>query len=108
MSRAAAEEVFAGVRDKVNRMGGVGAWRERERGKREWRGWGDEEEKEEGKGGGGDEGEGEKAAEEREMAREKREQYEGEVSEYDAREEGGQKQDPLFEEGKDDDVSEVL
>lgn len=29
-ARAAAEEVFAGARDKVNRMGGVGAWRERE------------------------------------------------------------------------------
>ncbi|CAD6594606.1 MAG: ERAD-associated protein [Alectoria sarmentosa] len=30
-SRAAAEEVFAGARDKVNRMGGVGAMRARER-----------------------------------------------------------------------------
>ncbi|KAF2429369.1 hypothetical protein EJ08DRAFT_670998 [Tothia fuscella] len=30
-SRLAAEEVFAGARDKVNRMGGVGAWREREK-----------------------------------------------------------------------------
>jgi Swi5-dependent recombination DNA repair protein 1 len=29
-SRLAAEEVFAGARDKVNKMGGVGAWRERE------------------------------------------------------------------------------
>lgn len=29
-ARLAAEEVFAGARDKVNRMGGVGAWRERE------------------------------------------------------------------------------
>lgn len=31
VSRAAAEEVFAGMRDKVCRIGGVGAWRERER-----------------------------------------------------------------------------
>lgn len=39
-SRAAAEEVFAGARDKVNRMGGVKGLRERERGKKEesW-GW---------------------------------------------------------------------
>ncbi|KAF2140051.1 uncharacterized protein K452DRAFT_289442 [Aplosporella prunicola CBS 121167] len=36
-SRAAAEEVFATVRDRVNRMGGVGAWREREQRQREWR-----------------------------------------------------------------------
>ncbi|KAF2470976.1 uncharacterized protein BDR25DRAFT_334137 [Lindgomyces ingoldianus] len=36
-SRAAAEELFAGTRDRVNRMGGVGAWREREREQREWR-----------------------------------------------------------------------
>ena len=31
-SRAAAEEIYAGVRERVNRMGGVGAWREREKG----------------------------------------------------------------------------
>ncbi|KAK4696203.1 Swi5-dependent recombination DNA repair protein 1, partial [Lecanoromycetidae sp. Uapishka_2] len=30
-SRAAAEEVFAGARDKVNKMGGVGAMRDREK-----------------------------------------------------------------------------
>lgn len=30
-ARQASEEVFAGARDKVNRMGGVGAWRERQR-----------------------------------------------------------------------------
>jgi hypothetical protein len=29
ISRAAAEELFAGAKDRVNRMGGVGAWRER-------------------------------------------------------------------------------
>ncbi|OCK85562.1 hypothetical protein K432DRAFT_318126 [Lepidopterella palustris CBS 459.81] len=36
-SRAAAEEIFASTRDRVNRMGGVGAWREREREQRDWR-----------------------------------------------------------------------
>src|SRR5215469_10267919 len=30
-ARLAAEEVFASARDRVNRMGGVGAWREQER-----------------------------------------------------------------------------
>ncbi|KAK4989600.1 hypothetical protein LTR50_003066 [Elasticomyces elasticus] len=30
-SQAVAEEVFGGVKERVNRMGGVGAWRERER-----------------------------------------------------------------------------
>lgn len=30
-ARLAAEEIFASARDRVNRMGGVGAWRERER-----------------------------------------------------------------------------
>jgi Swi5-dependent recombination DNA repair protein 1 len=30
-SRAVAEELFASTRDRVNRMGGVGAWREREK-----------------------------------------------------------------------------
>ncbi|KAL9628867.1 MAG: hypothetical protein Q9164_007121, partial [Protoblastenia rupestris] len=34
-SREAAEELFRGVRDRVNRMGGVGALREKEREKRE-------------------------------------------------------------------------
>ena len=29
ISREAAEELFAGAKDRVNRMGGVGAWRER-------------------------------------------------------------------------------
>ncbi len=30
-SRAAAEELFGSTRDRVNRMGGVGAWQEREK-----------------------------------------------------------------------------
>ncbi|KAK7550550.1 hypothetical protein BKA81DRAFT_381800 [Phyllosticta paracitricarpa] len=36
-SRAAAEEVFGTVRDRVNKMGGVGAWREKEQRQREWK-----------------------------------------------------------------------
>jgi Swi5-dependent recombination DNA repair protein 1 len=36
-SRAAAEELFASTRDRVNRMGGVGAWKEREKEQNEWR-----------------------------------------------------------------------
>ena len=33
-ARLAAEEVFASAKDRVNRMGGVGAWREQERERR--------------------------------------------------------------------------
>lgn len=46
-SRAAAEEVFAGARDRVNKMGGVGAMRNREKQKTEvaW-GWDDAPKKE--------------------------------------------------------------
>jgi len=36
-SRAAAEELFVSTRDRVNRMGGVGAWKEREKEQSEWR-----------------------------------------------------------------------
>ena len=41
-SREAAEEVFRGAKEKINRMGGVGAWRERSN--RKPQGWDDEEE----------------------------------------------------------------
>lgn len=37
-SRSAAEELFATAKDRVNGMGGLGAWKEKERGRRE--GWG--------------------------------------------------------------------
>jgi Swi5-dependent recombination DNA repair protein 1 len=36
-ARLAADAVYAGARDKVNRAGGVGAWRESERERAEWR-----------------------------------------------------------------------
>ena len=41
VSRRAAEELFAGARDRVNRMGGVRAWRERNR--KQSQGWVEEE-----------------------------------------------------------------
>lgn len=45
-SRAAAEELFGSTRDRVNRMGGVGAWKEREKeAKERTRKW-DQEERE--------------------------------------------------------------
>lgn len=52
VAQAAAEELFATSRDRVNRMGGVGAWREREREQREWRRRWDREEAMAGQGGG--------------------------------------------------------
>lgn len=57
-SRAAAEEVFAKARDKVNKMGGVGAMKDREKQSREktW-GW-DEEPKREGSEEGAEDGAG--------------------------------------------------
>ncbi|KAF2736502.1 hypothetical protein EJ04DRAFT_511003 [Polyplosphaeria fusca] len=63
-SRAAAEEVFAGTRDRVNRMGGVGAWKQREKEQKEWRQKWDKEEAEAQKGGDEDEdGDGENGKE---------------------------------------------
>jgi hypothetical protein len=41
-SREAAEEIFRGAKDRVNRMGGMGAWRERERNQKKPGGWDDE------------------------------------------------------------------
>ena len=59
-ARAAAEEVFGRAKDRVNGMGGVGAWRAREREAGEWRrgGFGDDP-----RGEGGAEGEAEGASE---------------------------------------------
>jgi Swi5-dependent recombination DNA repair protein 1 len=45
-ARQAAEEVFAGARDKVNRMGGVGAWRERQAEQAKFNEWKEPEPKE--------------------------------------------------------------
>ena len=41
VSREAAEELFAGARDRVNQMGGIGAWRERNQ--KQTQGWDREE-----------------------------------------------------------------
>ena len=54
-SRVAAEEVYAGARDRVNRMGGLGALREKEREGRERFGAWDREGGVEGGGNGGEE-----------------------------------------------------
>lgn len=79
-SRAAAEEVFAGARDKVNKMGGVGAMRERENQKETAWGWdeGPRKDSEEDKAGHEEDGDGFRIGED-----------EGE--EQDEREEGAEK-----------------
>ena len=73
-SQAAAEEIYAGVRERVNRMGGVGAWREREKEQREkgWAGGWDDGGKVEGERGDGD------GDVEEEGVEEKREREDGE------------------------------
>jgi Swi5-dependent recombination DNA repair protein 1 len=45
-SRSAAEELFGSTRDRVNRMGGVGAWKEREKESKERQNKWDQEERE--------------------------------------------------------------
>lgn len=96
-SRDAAEEMFGGVKDRVNRMGGVGAWREREmEAKKRFSAWDEEPVKRE--------GDGDEENEEREDRREelevRREELEG-MGEVDEREEGAK---PAVEDGNDDDV----
>ena len=92
-SRLAAEELFGGVKDRVNRMGGVGAWRERERNKNKGFGGGWEEvEKRD-----GSREDEEENEEDRGMLRE---EMEGRVD-VDVREEAAAE---VVEEGDDDDV----
>lgn len=117
-ARAACEDLFAGVQDKVNRMGGVGAWREREKERVERRlAWdaedragaaaGEEEsEDEEEDGDGAVDLEVRARREDRRQARrEMREALEGEVSEYDRAVEEEKKREVAVEGGRDDDVS---
>lgn len=105
-SRAAAEEVFAGVRDRVMRMGGVGAWRERERKRGEWGRW-DDEGGADGRGfNGGDGGEEENGEEMDEeeagrMRRRLREEAEAQYGEGDAER---REEVKVVDEGRDDDV----
>lgn len=96
-SRDAAEEIFGGVKDRVNRMGGVGAWREREmEAKKRFSAWEEEPEKREGDGGEEDE----VSEERREELESRREELEG-MGERDEREEGVK---PAVEVGNDNDV----
>ncbi|OCK90735.1 uncharacterized protein K441DRAFT_680124 [Cenococcum geophilum 1.58] len=92
-SRAAAEELFASTRDRVNRMGGVGAWREREKEQREWRTKWEKEEMEAERGGRG-EAEGEEEGEERREKSGEREYERGRDKD---------EQEEKVEEGNDDD-----
>lgn len=94
-SRAAAEELFGSTRDRVNRMGGVGAWKEREKESKERQMKWDQEEQ----------------VAERERMEEAKEN--GEVSEeaYDRyaemAEEKVEEEKETFKGGADDDVSPV-
>jgi Swi5-dependent recombination DNA repair protein 1 len=81
-SRLAAEEVFAGARDKVNRMGGVGAWREREN---ERKGFAEAWESEPVKRGGGGNDDGDDEDERGSEDGREKEEREGEVYEQDGR-----------------------
>ena len=89
-SRATAEKVFAGARDKVNKMGGVGAMRDRERQSKQkaW-GWDDEPKK------------NDEADEDDETGQEDSDGFrigEKEGEEQDEREEGAKKADAFGEE----------
>jgi Swi5-dependent recombination DNA repair protein 1 len=87
-SREAAEELFRGARDRVNKMGGVGAWRERSR--QQQGGWGD------------DNDEGEKNEDGSELTPAQREAREAMMEEMKAeREKYGEKKEEVVEE-KDD------
>jgi Swi5-dependent recombination DNA repair protein 1 len=90
-TRAVAEELFASTRDRVNGMGGVAAWRDREKEQKEWRTKWDREEMESAR---------EKAAANNEGADDR------EVETYDERDvEGHEEEQEEKTSGKDDDVS---
>jgi Swi5-dependent recombination DNA repair protein 1 len=86
-----AEELFASTRDRVNGMGGVAAWRDREKEQKEWRTKWDREEMESAR---------EKAAADNEG------QDDREVETYNERDVEGREEEQEEEtSGKDDDVS---
>jgi Swi5-dependent recombination DNA repair protein 1 len=93
VSRTVAEEIFAATRDKVNRMGGVGAWKAREKEGEERRQQWDREERE-------------AEREKMEMAREDGEMGDEAYDKYAemAEERGEEKQEEMFK-AADDDVS---
>ncbi|SLM33613.1 hypothetical protein LPUS_02138 [Lasallia pustulata] len=98
-SRAAAEEIFGGVKDRVNRMGGVGAWREREReAKKRFSAWDEEPAKRDEDEDSDDDKVGSK--ERRNEMESRREELEG-MGDGDEREEGVKS---AVEDGNDDDV----
>jgi len=92
-SRAAAEELFGSTRDRVNRMGGVGAWQDREKESKERQMKWDQEERE---------AEMEKLQEARENGEMSEETYDryAEMSE-----ENGEEEKETFKSGAGDDVS---
>lgn len=95
-SRAAAEELYATSRDRVNKMGGVSAWRERERERVEWQKQWDREEAREAED--GSEGEGGEKRERQES------DYEHDLKDYDQDAEEEQRRVRELREGNDDDV----
>ncbi|KAI9704029.1 MAG: Glucosaminyl phosphatidylinositol (GlcN-PI) nositol acylation protein [Bogoriella megaspora] len=120
-ARQAAEEVFGTIRERVNRMGGVGAWREEEKRRRAWRGgWdegemdcnekGDGEDEEEDDENGVGEGKREVDLGRRAEMEARKEELEAEkrIREDDVEEavegEETRKDDPAIEEGRDDDT----
>jgi hypothetical protein len=86
VSREAAEELFAGAKDRVNRMGGVGAWRERNQ--KQTQGWDEEEPV----------NQDDLTDEQRNLIEEQKEEMEAEIRKY-----GGAKVEEVVEE-KDDEV----
>ncbi|KAA6415878.1 MAG: DNA repair Dds20 Mei5 [Lasallia pustulata] len=98
-SRAAAEEIFGGVKDRVNRMGGVGAWREREReAKKRFSTWDEEPAKRD---------EDEDSDEDKVGSKERRDEMESRREELEGMGDGDEREEgvkPAIEDGNDDDV----
>jgi hypothetical protein len=94
-SRSAAEELFGSTRDRVNRMGGVGAWKEREKESKERQMRWDQEEME---------AEREKMEEAKQNGEVSEEAYDR-YAEMDAERDNGEEEKETFKAGADDDVS---
>jgi Swi5-dependent recombination DNA repair protein 1 len=94
-SRSAAEEFFGSTRDRVNRMGGVGAWKEREKESKERQMRWDQEEME---------AEREKMEEAKQNGEVSEEAYDR-YAEMDAERDKGEEEKETFKAGADDDVS---
>lgn len=105
-SRTAAEEVFAKVRDRVNRMGGVGSWREREKKQEEWRREWDNEGRGQDKQEDGGDGEEDDEDEDGEGKTRETSRRETSIEEYDM-DDRTIEQAPNVDEGREDDVRAV-